>query len=295
MHVLVNQFLDYLCLERGLRDNTREAYAYDLRRFTDYLSYKNIKALNAVTRNHILSFLLDEKKRGLGSNSIARELVTLKVFFRYLVQENLLPGNVTETMDSPRLWKILPDTLTYKETERLLEAPDLKKPLGIRDKALLETLYAGGLRVSELASLRVEDLHFDAGYIRCMGKGRKERIVPLSKTAESHIKRYLSEVRPGLLKDRTIHELFLTNRGTAFSRKTLWQLVKKYARIAGISKNVHPHTLRHSFATHLLANNAPLRVIQEMLGHADIGTTQIYTHVDSSRLKGIHSQFHPRA
>jgi integrase/recombinase XerD len=222
-------------------------------------------------------------------------LVAIKVLFRYLQQENLLAGNVTETMDSPKLWKVLPDTLTFREVEQLLNSPDMKTPLGKRDKALLETLYGTGLRVTELATLRIDDLHFDADYIRCLGKGRKERVVPLGGQARHYLEEYLEEVRPTLTRDPDPRTVFLTIRKAPFSRQGIWCLIKKYARNAGIIKNVTPHTLRHSFASHLLSNGAPLRVIQEMLGHADISTTQIYTHVDANRLKSVHHQYHPRA
>ncbi|NCC51637.1 MAG: site-specific tyrosine recombinase XerD [Spartobacteria bacterium] len=295
MHVLVEQFLDFITLERGLSDNTNTAYGMDLTSFMDYLEAHGVKSLNTVKRNMIVNFLMEEKDRGLSTNSISRKLVSIKVFFRYLQQEGLLNANVTETMDSPRLWKILPSTLTYKEVERLLAAPDTRRKLGVRDRALIETLYGTGLRVSELASLTLDDVHFDSNYLRCMGKGRKERVVPLGQKARDWLTRYLEEVRPTLTHDPQNRYLFLTNRKGPFTRKTIWKMIKKYARLAGIMKNVTPHTLRHSFASHLLANEAPLRVIQEMLGHADISTTQIYTHVDASRLKAVHAQFHPRS
>lgn len=295
MQVLVDQFLDYVSLERGLSDNTRTAYASDLDVFLAFLRAAGVRSANAVKRKHILDFLLEEKDRGLSTNSISRRLVSIKVFFRYLLQEGLLTTDVTETMESPKLWKILPSTLSYKEVTRLLDAPDLKKRYGLRDKAILETLYGSGLRVSELADLTIDDIHFDEGYLRCMGKGRKERVVPLGEKARSYLQRYLDELRPSLSPPEGERVLFLTYRKRAFSRKGIWKVIKKYAKEAGIAKNVTPHTLRHSFASHLLANGAPLRVIQEMLGHADIATTQVYTHVDPTRLKAVHSQFHPRA
>jgi integrase/recombinase XerD len=198
-------------------------------------------------------------------------------------------------MESPRLWKVLPGTLTLKEVDRLLDAPDLKKRLGLRDKAILETLYGTGLRVSEFTGLTLDAIHFDAGYVRCMGKGRKERVVPLGRQAAHWLTRYIEESRPALCAGDHENTVFLSCRKRPFSRKGIWKMIKKYARQAGIMKNVTPHTLRHSFASHLLANEAPLRIIQEMLGHADISTTQIYTHVDAGRLKNVHAQFHPRS
>jgi len=295
VHALLDQFLDYITLERGLSDNTRQAYGADLRSFLDFLESRRVTSLNAATRQLILDHLMDLRDRGLSTNSISRRLVSIKVFFRYLQQEGLLSRNITDTMESPKLWKVLPGTLTYKEVERLLAQPDAAKPLGLRNKAILETLYGTGLRISELAHLTLDDLHFDAGYLRCMGKGRKERVVPLGEPARQALESYLQGCRPALLKNGDSRAVFLTNRTKPFSRKGLWKLIKQHARAAGIMKNVKPHTLRHSFASHLLANGAPLRVIQEMLGHADITTTQIYTHVDPSRLKSVHAQYHPRA
>lgn len=296
MYALVNQFLDYLTLERGLSKNTRLSYAFDLKQFFQFLDKNSITSLNDLTRKDIVQFLMAEKKRGMSGATIARELVAIKVFFRYLLQENMLNADVTDTMESPKLWQSLPSSLTVREMESLLNTPDTSTPLGIRDRALLETFYATGMRVSELADLKLEDLHFDAGYIRCMGKGRKERVIPIGKTAQRALTEYIDRIRPIFAaKDPSLRQIFLTRMSKPFSRRGLLNLVKTYSHKAGIAKNVHPHTLRHSFATHLLSNEAPLRVIQEMLGHADIGTTQIYTHVDSSRLKTIHNKFHPRS
>jgi integrase/recombinase XerD len=295
MHALVEQFLDYVSLERGLSPHTRAAYGADLASLVHYLGEKSVASINAVTRRHILDYLYREKERGMGAPTLSRRLVSIRVFMRYLQQEQLLTTNVTDTMDSPKLWKILPDTLSPREVERLLVAPDAASEFMLRDAAILETLYGTGLRVSELASLTLDDLHFDDGYVRCVGKGNKERVVPLGGAATRSLQRYLEELRPRLARQGGSRAVFLTRRGKPFTRGGLWKLIKAFARKAGIDKDVSPHTLRHSFATHMLANDAPLRVIQEMLGHADISTTQIYTHVDSSRLKAIHARFHPRA
>jgi len=295
MRVLVDQFLDFVLLEKGLSENTRNAYRSDLIRFTDFLRQSGIRSLNDVKRDDVATYLMSEKDRALSSRSLARNLVSIKIFFKYLEQEGLLQGNVTEVMDSPRLWKMLPDTLTPDEVDRLLAAPDQKSTLGRRDAAILETFYAAGLRVSELCGLQLGDLDIDMGYVRCTGKGKKERIVPIGKQAIRSITAYANEVRPSLVRDESIRSLFLTRLGAGFSRKGMWKLIKQYSHAAAISKNVTPHTLRHSFASHLLAHGAPLRVIQEMLGHADIATTQQYTHVDSTRLKSVHGKFHPRA
>jgi integrase/recombinase XerD len=240
-------------------------------------------------------FLIEEKDKGLSANSVSRLFVAVKVWLRYLQQENLLAQNVAEAMDSPKLWKVLPETLSLKEVERLLAAPQGDKPQAARDRALLEVFYATGLRVSELCQLTLDDLHFDAGYLRCVGKGQKERVVPFSGQSGKILTEYLARVRPRLARDPANRVVFLTHNGRGFDRRGVWKLVKRYARAAGITKAISPHTLRHSFASHLLQNGAPLRVIQEMLGHADITTTQIYTHVDPARLKSIHERFHPRA
>lgn len=295
MNPVIEQFLDYIVLECGLSDNTRKAYAADLEGFHHFMRSRKLDSFNAVTRKDILEYLTAEKDRGLSVNSISRRLVTIKVFFRYLQRESLLSRNVTDVMESPKLWKVLPSTLSFKEVDRLLESPVGDAPRILRDRALLEMLYATGLRVSELADLKIEDVHFDSGYVRCTGKGSKVRVVPFGETARERLQRYLDEARPALQKKGADGYLFLTYRGTRFSRKGIWKLIKAYARRAGITKRVTPHTLRHSFASHLLANGASLRAIQEMLGHADITTTQIYTHVDQNRLKSVHSQYHPRA
>jgi integrase/recombinase XerD len=295
METLVDQFLDFVALERGLSPHTRAAYASDLNSFISYLHGRSIASLNAVTRRHVLDFLMVGKDRGIKASSLSRRLVSIRVFFRYLQQEGLLPANVTDAMDSPRLWKALPETLSPRDVERLLTGPRTLRKNGVRDRALLETLYGTGLRVSELANLKIDDLHFDAGYIRCTGKGRKDRLVPIGGAAVSSLRKYLDETRPHLAASHEERTVFLTRRGKRFDRRSIWKLIREHARDAGITKRLSPHTLRHSFATHLLANNAPLRVIQEMLGHADIATTQIYTHVDASRLKSVHEKFHPRA
>lgn len=295
MQHLVDQFADYVALERGLSANTRAAYQSDLTKFIRYLERRKVSSINAVTRDEILDFLLYTKDHGLGINSISRLFVAIKVFFRFLQQEALLTKNVTEVMDSPKLWKVLPATLSLKEVERLLAAPEGEKPQAVRDRALLELLYATGLRVSELCNLTLDDVNFEAGYLRCTGKGRKERVVPFSEKAAAALKKYIESARPLFTADPQNRHVLLSRRGVKICRKTVWKMIKQYARKAGIDKKISPHTLRHSFASHLLANNAPLRVIQEMLGHADIATTQIYTHVDQSRLKSIHDRFHPRA
>ncbi len=305
MNALIDQFLDYVLLERGLSENTRKAYYADLESFSSFLSSNRIKSFNSVERKHILNYLMAEKERGLAVNSISRHLVAIKVFFSYLQREGMLARNAAESMDSPKLWKILPGVLSVKEVERMLNVPIGDDRISMRDKALLELLYATGMRVSELTELKITNIHLDSGYIRCRGKGNKERVIPFGEKARLHLVRYLEETRKDFVigdedKQAVKSEsgeqyVFLTYRGKKFSRKGIWKLIKNYSRRAGITKTVSPHTLRHSFASHLLANGAPLRVIQEMLGHADIGTTQIYTHVDQGRLRSVHAQYHPRA
>jgi len=295
MIALVEQFLDHVSFEQGLSPKTREAYGSDLADFSRYAQAAGVQSPREVTRKLLLGYLEHERDRGLAMNSISRRLVAIKVFFRFLVGEGLLEKDVTAVMESPRLWKVLPGTLSVKEVDALLNALCGEDPLTVRDRAMMEVLYASGLRVSELTGLTLEELHLDGGYLRCTGKGNKMRVVPVGGKAKLALERYLGEVRPKLAGDAAVRQVFLTRRGTAFSRKTVWAQIGLFARRVGITKKVSPHTLRHSFATHLLANGAPLRMIQEMLGHADIATTQIYTHVDQNRLKSVHQQFHPRA
>jgi len=288
---LVDNFLDHLAVERGLAENTRSAYRLDLNRFLAFLRRREVSQINAVSRQLISDHLLEERKRGLSARSIARELAAIRMFSRFLAREKLAVADATQNIDTPKLWRTLPQTMTYDEVERLLAAPKTRTKLGVRDRAMLELMYASGLRVSEVASLRLNDLNADAGFLRVVGKGNKERIVPVGKQAVEWCRRYVDEIRGRSARP----EVFLSSRGTALSRKTIWQMIKKYARVAGITKNIKPHTLRHSFATHLLNNGGDLRVIQEMLGHADIATTQIYTHVDQGRLKDTHYRYHPRS
>jgi len=289
---LADAFFDHLAIERGLSANTRASYRFDLDRFTDFLQARPLQHFTEVQRHHITDYLLAERKRGLSPRSLARQLAAIRVFCQYLTREKLIPTDPSQTIDSPQLWKTIPHTLDYAEVEALLAAPDTRTKLGLRDKAILELMYASGLRVSEVSQLTLNAVNREAGFLRVTGKGNKERIVPIGKPALASLARYLAESRPAL---STRGEIFLSNRGTPLSRKTTWYLIKKYARIAGITKHLSPHTLRHSFATHLLQNGGDLRVIQEMLGHADIATTQIYTHTDRERLKDTHHRFHPRS
>ena len=297
MHRVLEHFCGYIAIERGLSRNSVAAYRTDLSDFISYLLRIGKKSFSEVTRDDIIEFLGDHKDSGMEPASLARRLVAIKVFFKYLFQEKLIPENVTTVMDSPKLWRILPEFISSKEVEALMNvyAVNAKDFLAIRNRAILEVMYACGLRVSEAASLKVSSINFDDGVIRVFGKGSKERIVPIGHLAVQALRRYLTKSRPYLLKTPDESTLFLSNRGKVLDRERIWAIIKETARLAGIRKNIHPHTLRHSFASHLLENGADLRVIQEMLGHADIATTQIYTHVDQRQLLAVHRKFHPRA
>jgi integrase/recombinase XerD len=292
---LVDAFLDHLTVERGLAANTRTAYRADLAQFTEFLHRRGVEHLDGAQRPLITEYLLQRRKGGLSARSLSRHLAAIRMFCRFLSREKLLAVDPTQTIDSPKLWRTLPHMLDYEEVNRLLGAPDTRKKLGVRDRAMLEFMYATGLRVSEVAHIKLSDINFEAGFLRSMGKGSKERIVPIGKQAVEWTQRYLREARGSFARADNVGEVFLSTRGQALSRKTIWVLIKKYARRARITKNIMPHTLRHSFASHLLDNGGDLRVIQEMLGHADISTTQIYTHVDQRRLKETHYRFHPRS
>jgi len=239
--------------------------------------------------------LLYQRKREMALNSILLELAAIRVFFRFLYANRFVPSNVAELIDRPRKFKSLPKSLSMADVDKLLQLPTGDDPRAVRDQAILEVMYASGLRASELATLKLENINFESGFLRVIGKGNKERIVPIGRQALERLKLYLDRMRPKLVRPHTPSALFLSNRGRQLSRVTLWKMVSGCAKRAGVAKHVSPHMLRHSFATHLLENGADLRVIQEMLGHADISTTQVYTHVDSQRLKSVHYQFHPRA
>ena len=291
----LSDFIGHLCLERGLAKNTTTAYASDLAVFFAALDAAGINDAATVTRDDILDFLEASQQHGLEAATIARRLVAIKVFFRFLVQEGLLHADVTEIMESPRLWRLVPDFLTVAEVDALLRAFAGKEPLELRNRALLELLYASGLRASEMVNLRLDGVNFREGILRVIGKGNKERVVPFGKSAWDAMSTYVEKSRPLLDHSGTGLTLFLSHNGRPLTRARLWMIVKDAAVRAGISKNIYPHALRHSFATHLLSNGADLRVIQEMLGHASIATTQIYTHTDKERVAGAHRQFHPRA
>lgn len=295
MRKSIEQFLDYLLVEKGLSENTITAYKNDLNKYSDYLiDIKKQSSFKFVNRSHITDYLMNIKEKGLSSVSIARNLVAIKVFHRFLVNERIITEDVTSVLDSPRVWKHLPDVLTIAEIEAILAVPNVKQWMGIRDRAMLEVLYGTGARVSELINIKLSDMNLEAGFIKCSGKGGKERIVPVGREAKYRIEEYLKIVRGRLLKDDSKNELFISRLGKKISRQSIWKMIRKRTLQAGIKKEITPHTFRHSFATHLLERGAELRVVQEMLGHADISTTQIYTHIDRQRLKQIHQKYHPR-
>jgi len=294
MRELIDTFLSYLSVERGLAQNTIISYQSDLNSYIDFLTGRSIDTLSRVTKNDIVNFMLFQKDKGLAANSIARRLAAVKVFHRFLVRERILKADPTSLIDSPKLWKKIPEVLSLNEVNTLLNQPNIREKLGLRDKAILETLYATGMRVSEAVNLKLANINLDIGFLRCIGKGNKERVIPMGKKAIISLKRYLAVSRPHLLKKKESEFLFLNRFGKKISRQSLWKLIKKYAKAARIKKPIRPHILRHSFATHLLERGADLRSVQEMLGHSDISTTQIYTHINKERLKTIHKMFHPR-
>ncbi|MBM3246700.1 MAG: site-specific tyrosine recombinase XerD [Candidatus Omnitrophica bacterium] len=294
MKEFIDGFLNYLSVERGLAGNTIISYKRDLNYYIDFLNSRSIDALSKANKNDVVNFMLFQKDKGLAANSIARRLAAVKVFHRFLVRERILKADPTSLIDSPKLWKKIPETLSANEVDILLNQPNIREKLGARDKAILETLYATGMRVSEAVNLRLDNVNLDIGFLRCIGKGNKERVVPIGKKAVASIKRYLESSRLQLLRNKESEFLFVSRFGKKISRQSFWKLIKKYARSARIKKPIRPHILRHSFATHLLERGADIRSVQEMLGHSNISTTQIYTHINKDRLKTIHKMFHPR-
>jgi integrase/recombinase XerD len=291
---LLDRFLEHLVVERGLAQNSLDAYRRDLTRYLRHLRDRK-QALAALDRTVIPRYLLALREAGLNPRSVARHLSAIRQFHRFLVREGLATEDPTAHLESPRPWRRLPGVLSSEEVGRLLAPRPLTTPQAVRDRAMLEVLYASGLRVSELVGLRLSDLDLQVGVVRVLGKGDKERLVPLGDAAMESLRTYLAQGRPRLERGRASPHLFLGRHGRRLTRQMFWILLGRYARAAGIAKRVTPHTLRHSFATHLLERGADLRIVQLMLGHADIGTTQIYTHVSRARLKAIHQKYHPRA
>jgi integrase/recombinase XerD len=291
---LIETFLNYLSVERGLARNSIISYRDDLRAYAGFLKINSLDSLGKTTKSDVSNFMLYQKDKGLASSSIARRLAAIRMFYRFLVRERIIKNDPTSLMDTLKLWKKIPETLSLNEIEVLLAQPNVRQRQGIRDRAILETLYATGMRVSEAANLKLDNANLDIGFLRCIGKGNKERIIPMGKKAIVSIRRYLESSRSDLLKKRECEYLFLSRSGKKLSRQSLWKLIKRYALEAKIKKPIWPHILRHSFATHLLERGADLRSVQEMLGHSNISTTQIYTHINKDRLKSIHKMYHPR-
>lgn len=294
MRQLVEEFLDYLVVERGMARNTLAAYRHDIERYVGYLQRQGIANFNEVHPATVNAFLQQLAGVGLCASSVARNLSAIRMFHRFLVAEELATSDPTSATQLPKRAQLLPTVLDVGEVEGLLAQPDASTPLGIRDRALLEFLYATGVRVSEVVTVALGDLLTDDEIVRVFGKGAKERIVPVGAQALHWVNRYLREVRPLFAKaGKSQNILFIGARGRPMTRKAVWEIIKKYARAAGIRKEVSPHSLRHSFATHLIEGGADLRVVQEMLGHADISTTQVYTHIDRQYVREVHRRYHP--
>lgn len=305
MQNLVEDFLQHLRHERGQAEHTQRTYAALLNKFVAWAEQQNLKDWKSVQLRHLMDFLQHERSRHLAnqpkesarklsSESVYLEIAALRAFYRFAETEKLLPANVAENLSLPRRWKRLPKALTSHEIEKLLAPEQPETPQNLCDQAVLELAYASGLRLAELRNLRLEQLHLEAGFINVIGKGNKERVVPLGRKAIAAMQRYIDSGRPKLVTQKSPANVFLTKRGTPFAAVTLWLRIKQRVRRSGIERNVTPHMLRHSFATHLLENGADLRVIQELLGHATISTTEVYTHVAGNRLREVHQKFHPR-
>jgi integrase/recombinase XerD len=294
--VLIEEFISYISIEKGLAENTVESYLLDLNSFYCYIFEElKLSSYTEVTEVIIIDYLVSLQKSGRATATLARHIAALKSFFQYLLREEIIVKNPTSNLETPKLSRKLPRVLTIAEVDQLLQQPDTSTPAGLRDKCMLEVLYATGLRVSELISLKLNHVNFETGYIRCLGKGSKERIVPLGKMAKDCLELYLRQGRGKLAKIPSEEAIFVNYYGKKLTRQGFWKILKKYVAKAGINKEITPHTLRHSFATHLLENGADLRVVQEMLGHADITTTQIYTHLTNKHLRKVYDKIHPRA
>lgn len=294
MKASIVAFLEYLSVERGLARNTLESYGRDLKGYAAFLDAAGISFPDGIRREHVSEYMFHQKKSGLSAVSICRSLAAIRMWHRFLVRENISREDPTSLVDTPKRWERVPDVLTHQEVETMLAVVPGVGCQAVRDRAIVELFYAAGLRVTELVTLRVESVNLEKGFVRCLGKGSKERLIPVGGMAVEAIRTYLQVSRPKLLKDRQCQDLFISQRAQGMTRQGVWKIIKAYARKSGIKKVIKPHTLRHTFATHLLEHGADLRSVQEMLGHADIATTQIYTHVDRERLRQVHRQFHPR-
>ena len=291
---LIDRYLNYLLIEKGLSNTTLASYSADMVRYQEFLHLNKIKRISATDTALILKHLISLRDAGLSARSRARHLVSIRGFYRFMVHERILKHDPARLVDLPKTSMKLPDVLSVEEITQLLEAPDTDKPRGVRDRAMLELLYAAGLRVSELVNLKLQDINLEAGFVRVLGKGSKERLVPIGLTAKEKVESYLEKSRISLLKNRASPYLFVARAAKPITRQGFWKLLRKYAALSQLNKKVTPHSLRHSFASHLLEGGADLRAVQVMLGHVDIATTQIYTHVARQQLKKVHAQFHPR-
>ncbi|OUX36684.1 MAG: site-specific tyrosine recombinase XerD [Kiritimatiellaceae bacterium TMED266] len=295
MQAFLDLFIEHAALERGLSDNSLQAYRNDLDQFLLYLTEHSIDRPNQLSHAILLDHLISLRESGRSARTVSRHLVSLRVFFRFLQQERLIDLDPSETLESPRLWSLLPDTLSPVEVTQLLNVSIKKSKHAQRNRTILELLYATGLRVSEMCALKIGDLSLQDAMLRTMGKGNKERVVPIAGKTVELVNNYLLQDRPRYIRNELEAHLFLSQQGRPLTRQRIWQIIKDQAKAAGIDKKISPHTLRHSCATHLLENGGSLRVIQELLGHSDISTTQLYTHVDQKRLQQMHQNFHPRA
>lgn len=294
MYQHIDEYLNFLAVEKGVSLNTLEAYSRDLNRYAEFVEQAGVTDIREISSDNVISFLGNLKRCGLATTSINRSLAAIRGLYRYLLTENIIDENPVATIELAKVWMHLPDTLGREEMSTLLGQPGTKTPLAVRDTAMLELLYATGIRVSELISLGMGNINWQAGYLIVVGKGNKERIVPIGRTAFDCLNRYIKDSRRKLSKGKSVNILFLNRSGAGLTRQGLWKIVKKYVKRAGLHKKVYPHTFRHSFATHLLEGGADLRSVQVMLGHADISTTQIYTHITRERLREIHRKYHPR-
>ncbi len=293
----IKEFISFISLEKGLSLNTKVSYQHDITKFAEYALSKELLKFNLVKKEHLSDFLGVLESFGIGSTSRARYLSSIRSFYKYLLSEKKINDDITEMIDLPKLSRKLPDTLNIDEIDKIIKQPDIETLAGIRDRAILELMYACGLRVSELINITNRDLILEQEIVRIFGKGSKERIVPIGESAIFWIEEYKTKSRPHFIKifNNTEDVLFLNQRGNKLSRMGIWKFINKYTKLAKIEKDVHPHTFRHSFATHLLEGGADLRAVQEMLGHSDISTTQIYTHVSNDFIKEVHRMYHPRA
>lgn len=294
MDELTQKYLDFLIIEKGLSHNSVESYSTDLVQYITFLDKKSITNLDEVDSATILAWLIDLTKKGLSAKSRARHLITVRGLYKFLINEKDVSTNPVKNVDIPKIGLALPKIMSIKEVEDLLDAPDISKPRELRNCAMMELMYGAGLRVSELILMNLHDINLDANYIRVMGKGSKERVIPIGSKAREINQKWIKEGRSSLLKKISSPYLFVARAGKPMTRQSFWKIIKKYANLANLAKNVTPHTLRHSFATHLLEGGADLRSVQTMLGHSDISTTQIYTHISKEYLMKMHAKYHPR-